>query len=145
MEITTLAHQSWNAYQKIAFRFFCCLFLIYLFPFPIDSLPFVNELLSIHPKLSEWFGAPFEKYTEFWHAFIPWIGKHIIRLTTPITIFTNGSGDTTYDYVLLLTYFILSFVGCMIWTVITRRRPSYTQAYYWLRVLVRYYLGAVMF
>ena len=72
MEITTLAHQSWNAYQKIAFRFFCCLFLIYLFPFPIDSLPFVNELLSIHPKLSEWFGAPFEKYTEFWHAVIPW-------------------------------------------------------------------------
>ncbi len=145
MEITTLAHQSWNAYQKIAFRFFCCLFLIYLFPFPIDSLPFVNELLSIHPKLSEWFGAPFEKYTEFWHAVIPWVGKNIIRLTTPITIFTNGSGDTTYDYVLLLTYFILSFVGCMIWTVIDRRRPSYTQAYYWLRVLVRYYLGAVMF
>ena len=144
MEITALHQQGWTLLQKIAFRFFTCLFLLYLLPFPLDSFPFINEILTIHPKIAEWYGYPFELYQNFWHSFIPWIGKSMVGLKTPITIFTNGSGDTTYDYVLLHTQFGLATLGCVIWSILDRKRRSYNQSYYWLRVLLRYYLATAM-
>ena len=144
MEITDLPSQSWNTVQKIAFRFFCCVFILYIFPFPLDSIPFLGYLLELSPKLTEWYGAPFEAYTALWHKIIPWIGKIFVGLKTPITIFTNGSGDTTYDYVLLLTQWCFALIACLIWTLLDRKRISYNNAYYWLRVFVRYYLAAVM-
>jgi hypothetical protein len=37
-----------------------------------------------------------------WHVTIPWAGQNILHLRSAITIFSNSSGDTTYDYVLEL-------------------------------------------
>ena len=145
MEPSTFYNLPWNNSQKIFFRFFCCLFLIYIFPFPIDSIPFVTEISKISVKLTAWYTAIFEAYTNLWHKFIPWLAQHLYHFKTPITIFTNGSGDTTYDYALLLTEFILVVITTVIWTVLDRNRKSYHTAYYWLRVLVRYYLAANMF
>lgn len=144
MEITASRQQNWTPIQKIAFRFFCCFFLIYIFPFPLGSFPFINEIISVSKKISEWYGAPFQAYNDMWHAIIPWVGKNILSIKTPITIFTNGSGDTTYDYVLLLTHFCLAILACTLWSLLDRKRKSYSRAYYWLRVIIRYYLGAVM-
>jgi len=144
MELTASYQRGWSSLQKNAFRFFACLFLLYLFPFPLDSFPFINEISSIHPKLSEWYGAIFGVYSNLWHSVIPWVGKQMVGINNPITIFTNGSGDTTYDYVLLLTQFILAILASVIWAVLDRKRKSYNQAYYWLRVLVRYYLAGAM-
>jgi uncharacterized membrane protein YphA (DoxX/SURF4 family) len=78
------------------------------------------------------------------HAFIPWVGKHILRLHNPVTIFTNGSGDTTYDYVAMFSFLMLSVTGSVIWTILDRTRESYSTAIYWLRMLVRYYLAMIM-
>lgn len=144
MEITAPRQQNWTSVQKIAFRFFSCFFLLYIFPFPLDSFPFIYEITSVSKKISEWYTAPFQAYTNMWHAIVPWIAKNILALKTPITIFTNGSGDTTYDYVLLLTHCCLALLACTTWSLLDRKRKSYSRAYYWLRVIVRYYLGTVM-
>lgn len=141
----TATTAGWSFFQKLGFRFFCCLFVIYILPFPLDSIPFMNELSGISGKLGEWYGAIFEGYTAFWHAVIPWVGKHLLHLDNPITIFSNGSGDTTYDYVLLLTFTVLAFMVSILWSVLDRKRPSYNQAYYWLRTALRYYLAGNMF
>jgi uncharacterized membrane protein YphA (DoxX/SURF4 family) len=145
MELLTAQQAPWSPVQKFFFRFFCCLFLIYIFPFPLDSFPFVTELTKLSEKITAWYTAIFEAYTNLWHKIIPWVGQHMLHLKTPITIFTNGSGDTTYDYVLILTQFILVTIAAVIWTILDRNRKSYHSAYYWLRVLVRYYLAANMF
>jgi hypothetical protein len=42
-------------------------------------------------------------YNPYLQNFIVWVGKAILKLPYPITVFTNGSGDTTYDWVLLFT------------------------------------------
>ena len=65
MEITASHEQGWTLLQKIAFRFFACLFVLCLFPFPLNSFPFINEILSIHPKISGWYGATFELHQNF--------------------------------------------------------------------------------
>ena len=140
----TPTHGEWTPVQKFLFRFSCCFFLIYIFPFPLDSIPFTNEISSWHEKLIKWYFAVFDFYSGLWHKLIPWVGEHILRLQTKITIFTNGSGDTTYDYVVLLTYFSLAVFAAIIWTVIDKNRKSYNTAYQWLRILVRYYVGSMM-
>lgn len=122
---------SWSLGQKVAFRFFALFFLIYIFPFPISYIP--------------WFEFVSDFYSdEILHNIIPWIGANILQLENPITTFTNGSGDTTYDYVLELFFLVFAFVGAMVWSVLDRKRPSYRNAYYWVRVATRYYLGVVM-
>ena len=145
MEQLAAQKKAWTPVQKFFFRFFCCLFLIYIFPFPIDSIPFVAEIGKINEKLTAWYTAIFEAYANLWHKIIPWAGQHVYHLKTPITIFTNGSGDTTYDYTLLLTEFLLVLIATILWTILDRRRRSFHSAYYWLRVLVRYYLATMMF
>jgi len=145
MEITAAYQQGWTKLQKIAFRFFACLFLLYLFPFSFYSFPFINEIQTIHPKLEEWYGVLVKLYVNFWHSFISWIGKNIVGLKSPITTFGSGSGDTTFNYVLLHTQFSLATLGCVLWTLLDRKRKSYNQAYYWLRVLLRYCLATAMF
>lgn len=53
----------------------------------------------------------------------------------------SGSGDTSYQWALLLFIFSVSVIGSIIWSVLDRKRKSYNAAYYWLIVLVRFYLA----
>jgi uncharacterized membrane protein YphA (DoxX/SURF4 family) len=135
----------WTYVQKFIFRFVCCLFVIYIFPFPLNFLTyFMYPDSDATPKFLGWYFKIFDTYNNFWHVIIPWVGDHLLHLKNHITIFSNGSGDTTYDYVMLLTFVLLSMTAAVLWSLIDRGRPTYTKAHYWLRVLVRYNLGAFM-
>ena len=79
-------------------------------------------------------------FNMLWKKLVPWFAEHVLHLENRITVFTNGSGDTTYNYVSLLVFVILSVLATVIWSIIDRRRPSYNQALEWLIVLIRYYV-----
>ena len=136
---------KWTFTEKFIFRFCFVFFIVYIFPFPLNAISFSNELLSLNQKIAGWYYAVFDSYYGIWHRFVPWIGKHVLHLSYPIVTFTNGSGDTTYDYVLFLTFFNISLLAAIFWTVLDRKRREYTAAFYWLRVLVRYYLAVTLF
>jgi hypothetical protein len=85
---------GWSLPKQLAFRFFFLFFLLYIFFNPNGVIPFSDALFG-------WYIQPF-------HQLIPWFGQHILHLTHPITVFTNGSGDTTYDFVVLLFIFVLA-------------------------------------
>lgn len=144
MELIQPAPAQWSASKKFWFRFFCSLFVLYTFPFPFNNIPFGTAINSISEKILGWYIAALDYTTVFWHWLIPGVGKYLLHLKTPITIFTNGSGDTTFDYVLLLTQVLLSVLIGIAWSLLDRKRPNYTVAYYWLCVLVRYFLGGMM-
>jgi uncharacterized membrane protein YphA (DoxX/SURF4 family) len=123
---------AWTSIQRVLFRFSVAWVLLYIFFNPNGILPGVDETFNFYV-------TPF-------HHLIPWIGRHILRLSKPITIFTNttGSGDTTYDYVTLLLICFLSALACAIWTILDRKRTSYSTLYYWVTTILRYYLGITM-
>src|SRR6185295_1953325 len=83
-------------------------------------------------------------YAPLWQAVVPWVGSHILHLKSAITTFTNGSGDTTYDYVLVLCYFVLATTGTIIWSIKDRYRSNYCKLHEWLRLLVRLVLAGAM-
>jgi uncharacterized membrane protein YphA (DoxX/SURF4 family) len=115
--------------ERILFRFSFSFFLLFIF---------------FTPNAVENIDLAYPKYIELFHRLIPWIGKHILHLSKPITAFTGGSGDTTYDYVILLLNFVLSVVACTIWTALDRKRLSYDMLLYWLTTTLRIYLAFTM-
>ena len=121
---------QWSVTQKVAFRFFLLFFLLYVFFNPNGVIPFTDNLFN-------YYILPF-------HTLIPWLAKHILHLAKPITIFTNGSGDTTYDYVIILFMAFVSGVGTVVWSITGRNTPHYNKLLYWLTVIIRYYVAITM-
>ena len=110
----------WPLTQKIAFRFFGCYILLYCL-----SNQFLFFTSIIDP---------------LWRKVVPWFGQHILHLPNEITIFTNGSGDTTFNYVSLVVYLIVSLITTIIWSIIDHKRGNYNTLLQWLEILVRYYV-----
>jgi uncharacterized membrane protein YphA (DoxX/SURF4 family) len=120
----------WSEFKKLAFRFCFLYFAIYIFFTPNNELPLINTL--------------YDGLNNLLHRFIPWFSNHVFGYKKPITIFTNGSGDTTYDYMLWFFGIALTLAGTIVWTLLDRKRKDYQALYYWIRVVVRYYLFYTM-
>src|ERR1051326_2811797 len=101
----------WSAGLKVAFRFVCSYLVLFCFPFPLGNLPYT--------------GKPAEWYEFVWHKVVPWSASHILRLSQPITIFTNGSGDTGYDYVKALCLLMIAALAAIVWSVLDQKRQHY--------------------
>lgn len=121
---------QWSAALRVAFRFAFSYFGLYCFPFPIGVLPYTE-------KPAEW-------YELGWHKVVPWVAQHVLHLSQPITIFSNGSGDTTYDYVKVLCFFVLAVVATIIWSALDRKRANYARLHQWLNFYLRLTLGATL-
>src|ERR1700733_4575510 len=123
MQPTNQSLLPWSFIKKLLFRFCFLFFVQYIFLNPNGFFPGIDTAYNIYI-------LPFQK-------FIPWIGKHILHLSYDITTFTNGSGDTTYDYVILLFLTVIAVIGCGVWPLLDGRRKSYNTLYYWLTTVIQ--------
>lgn len=121
---------AWSFAHRVVFRFVFCYLVVYIFPFPFGDNPG-----------SVW---RFFVYDKMWYALVPWVGKHILHLRNAITVFPNGSGDTTFNYVQLLVFAVIAAVATIIWTALDRKRAEYRTLHEWLRIYVRYMLAFTM-
>jgi hypothetical protein len=130
MSETTASPFYWSAPKKIALRFFFFLFILYIFFNPNGVLPYTDVI-------AEYLIQPF-------HIIIPWLSKNLLHMPQPITTFTNGSGDTTYDYLVILLIVSVSVIATIIWSILDRKARNYNKLFYWLCVILRYYVGITM-
>ena len=120
--------QRWHPLTRTAFRFAFVYLLLYNLPFPLTAIPYVD-------KAAEW-------YNSFWTWIVPRLAKAVLNREVA-TVF-NGSGDRTYDYLLVALLLLISLVIAVVWTVVDRKRLSYPTLYRWLNLYTRFYLGTVM-
>lgn len=120
----------WSGAQKISLRFFLVFFLLYIFFNPNGTIPFLDAA-------SEYYIQPF-------HKLIPWLAAHVLHMASPITVFTNGSGDTTYDYLIILFSIVMAGLSAVVWSVADRKARDYNKLFYWVCVIVRYYVAITM-
>jgi hypothetical protein len=125
-----LSSNTWSNPKKIAFRYVFIFFALFITIKNNGAYPFIDFILS-YPL----------NYLE---TIIPWIGKHILLLSNDIKIFKNGSGDKTYDYVVLFTIATTALLGTSIWSILDRKRTNYAILYYWLTVAIRYYIALML-
>ncbi len=109
----------WSHAKKIGFRFLFCYLLLFT----------TSNILIL--------GAPFNG---IWRKLVPWFADQFLNLAKPITIFTNGSGDTTYNYVSLLVFALLASISTVIWSILDRRKKDYQQMLGWLTIWLRCFL-----
>jgi len=121
---------KWSFMQKILFRFFAFLLFISIFPFPIGYLPLTHTL-------SGW-------YHTLFNSLISFTGKHLFHIKFPLAPTTNGSGDTTYNYVQLFLFVALTVIVTITWSVADLKRKNYELLLYLLIIYLRYYLGFTM-
>jgi len=69
--------------------------------------------------------------------------KHFTPLY-PVTVFTNGSGDTTYDYVVVFFITAVAVITSLVWSIFDKKTKSYNRLFYWVCVIIRYYVAITM-
>jgi len=120
---------AWGPVKKLLFRFAFVYLLLYSFPFPLDSIPYVGMATT-------W-------YFQMLNALVPWVGKHVFNVVT-ITGRASGSGDSTYSYVQFFCLLVISSAAALCWTLLDRKRRNYARLYEWLRVYVRFVLAVTL-
>jgi hypothetical protein len=120
--------RRWHPLTRTAFRFAFVYLLLYNLPFPLNAFPYVD-------KSVEW-------YNSFWS----WVVTHVAKTALHKEIGTvfNGSGDRTFDYLLVAVLLLIALVITVIWSVLDRKRLSYPTLHRWLNVYVRFVLGTSM-
>ncbi|HEY6214351.1 MAG TPA: hypothetical protein VIW45_18785 [Vicinamibacterales bacterium] len=75
-----------------------------------------------------------------------WIARHVLGITAPIDLHTlgTGSGDTLLDYLDIVWQATVALAGAAAWIAIDRKPTIDDALHHWLRVYVRYSLGAIM-
>jgi hypothetical protein len=121
-------HERWHPFTRTAFRFAFVYLLLYNLPFPLTALPYVDKAA--------------EFYNSFWTWLVPRIARAALNRDVP-SVF-NGSGDRTFDYLLVACLLLIALVITIIWTLFDRKRPSYPTLYRWLNLYVRFSLGTAM-
>ena len=115
---------AWTPPQRVLFRFGFVYLLLYGF-----------QLLQ-NSALSD----TFVTLGFVWHRLVPWLGQHVLGLSSDITGFTNGSGDTRYDWVLTGFFFVAALCATLVWSLLARRL-EHRKLHGILRIGVRYALA----
>jgi uncharacterized membrane protein YphA (DoxX/SURF4 family) len=74
-----------------------------------------------------------------------WTASHIFHITKPLIYSDTGSGDRTYDWVLLFCELVIAVLATIIWSALDRRRENYATLYKWFRLGIRICLAGQMF
>ena len=129
-----IQNYRWTLPQKMLFRFFFIYLLLYIAPWDwLSIIPGVDFILKYYNNLIEW--AVIKTNANFFRVFGV---KHVHRVF-------NGSGDTSFSWAQNYFYLCIAFIGCIIWSVIDRKRKGYAQLNYLLCLLTRYALALIAF
>jgi len=124
----------WTLACRVAFRFcfmylglFCLSTQIFgnLVPLPGVDLP---DLATVWPM----------------RPIILWAGAHILRITHPLVYADTGSGDRTFDWVLVFCLLIVAAAATGVWSILDRKRENYSALYKWFRLFIRFALATQM-
>lgn len=118
---------AWSLVQRFSFRVVFLYVVLFFFPLP-SGLAAPEFLSSVFDKV--------------WQRVVPWAGKTFLGLQ--ISTFTNGSGDTTYDWVRIGLFAVIAIVGGIVWSIVDRRRTNYATLHGWAHLFLRYALAISM-
>jgi len=127
--------QRWGLVSRVAFRFCLVYFGLYclttqilggLFPNPRYDIPDPGTLWPVRQIVS-------------------WTAAHVFRVAGQLVVEGSGSGDKTFDWVLVFCLLVVAAPATVIWSVVDRRRESYAALYRWFHLSIRFALASEMF
>ncbi|WP_313267328.1 hypothetical protein [Sphingobacterium sp.] len=122
--------EQWPAFRKLGFRFSFIFILSFILVFNNGTYPLYGYIST--------------PLTHFMQRLTPWFAENILGYSYDHSIFINGSGDTSYAWISLFILLLLALVGAALWSILDRRRASYTILFYWLTTAIRYYIAFML-
>jgi hypothetical protein len=148
----------WTLAQRLAFRFVCVYLILYILPFPINTidslLTNLREIVTgVEPSpdqpsvLSRYVTRP---YRDFWDRVVLRTGREVFGVE--IEYRPLGSGDTTWNYVQLLDFAVIAAALTLLWSLAAwvwgrlrgRPCPGYPHLHEGLRIYVRFYMAQML-
>lgn len=129
-EIISL-HEHWSTSRKISFRYISIFFFLYMFPFPIDQIPWLGGYIS------GW-------YFQFWSFINGWAADFFFGISE-FPAGSPGSGDRTQNWVQIFMAVVVSLTAGTLWSVLDRKRKSYAKLWRWFHILLVYNLAYWLF
>jgi len=121
--------------------------VLYALPFPLTLLgylpriPLLGDIPGLEPAVGFLVGLYFRM-----SPLVSWVGRAVFGVEA--TRQTTGSGDTTFDYVLVFVILVFAILVATAWTAVvaTRRRPDRVSPRLFdaSRVIARFYLGTTL-
>ena len=130
----TQADSFWNLSTRIAFRFCFVYFFLYCL-----STQIIGALLAI-PRLD----LPDPTLIPPWREIIAFTAAHILRMKSPLLFVETGSGDRRIDWVLVFFLLSVSIAATLVWSLLDRRRTSYSALHKWFFLFLRFALAGQM-
>lgn len=124
-----LAPPAWSLPKRLGFRFLTAYLLLYCPPFLLGFLPGLEMAVN---AANAW----------LWSAIVPRVARGFFGLE--IKAETTGSGDTTFDYVTLLTMVLIAVGTALVWTLVEGSRKSHPRLAVWVSTLARFSLAYSM-
>jgi hypothetical protein len=156
--VASVSAAGWTLAQRLAFRFAFVYLILYILPFPLNSLDsLLTSLQEIvtgeepHADEPSWISQYVTKpHGDFMDEVVLWTGLEVFGVE--IEYRPLGSGDTTWNYVQVFLFAVSAAAATLLWTLAAwgwqrlRHRPpsGYPRLHEWLRVYVRFYLAQMM-
>ncbi|SHM97779.1 hypothetical protein SAMN04488057_10522 [Cyclobacterium lianum] len=103
----------------------------FIFPFPLRYIPFAYE----------WIGIPFSRLMESLNYFV---GRQLPGIENLAYDGGRGSGDTSFDYVFLITRTLLSLLLAVVLFAFRKKAGWIQKAYPAMIVYARYFVGITL-
>ena len=128
------AKPQWRLTTRIVFRFCLVYFGLYCL---------LTQLATSLVPLAK---VDIPDPSTFWptRQIVTWTAVHLFGITRPLVYF-SGSGDKTFDWVLLFVMLVLGVAATAIWSILDRRRENYVTLHKWFRLVIRICLAGQMF
>ena len=119
----------WPQWQKLLFRFSFIYFSLWALPGTIIELFRENDFISHYWLFENWIVNSANHY--LFHSYEK--------------LSNNDGSDSAYTWTLIRLYFLVALFICLIWSLLDRKRGNYNFLSYWFRILLRYFLIAMLF
>lgn len=125
---------AWSIARPIAFRFCFVYFILFSLSNQIINSIFIIPLNDVPDPATVW---PFR-------LGVLWVGRHILGIKTELVYQETGSGDKSFDWVLLFCLIAVSLIATAIWSYLDRKRTSYPVLSRWFLLFLRVALVSQM-
>ncbi len=126
---------GWSRATLIAFRFCFVYFILYSLLSQIVSSIFVAQMIDVPDFATLW---PIR-------LGIFWVAAHIFRARTELVYADTGSGDKTFDWVVVFCVLVIALLAAAAWSVIDRKHMSHPVLSKWFQLFLRVALVSQMF